>query len=92
MGIGLPEILIVLLIVVVVFGARKLPELGRGLGSGMREFKDGIQGKDEDAALAPPAQQAAPAQQQAAEPQPVAPPVPVAPAEPAPPAPPRTEE
>jgi TatA/E family protein of Tat protein translocase len=53
MGIGLPEIGIVLLIVVVFFGAKKLPELGKGLGSGMREFKDGIQGKDEPAAIKP---------------------------------------
>jgi sec-independent protein translocase protein TatA len=57
MGIGLPEIAIVLLIVVVFFGAKKLPELGKGLGSGMREFKDGIQGKDDEpAAITPPAQ------------------------------------
>lgn len=56
MGIGLPEIAIVLLIVVVFFGAKKLPELGKGLGSGMREFKDGIAGKDETPAITPPAQ------------------------------------
>jgi sec-independent protein translocase protein TatA len=46
-----PEnLLIVLLIVLVLFGARRLPGLGRGLGQGMREFKDGITGasKPED--------------------------------------------
>ncbi|HWF33865.1 MAG TPA: twin-arginine translocase TatA/TatE family subunit [Solirubrobacteraceae bacterium] len=46
-----PEnLLIVLLIVVVLFGAKRLPGLGRGLGQGMREFKDGITGasKPED--------------------------------------------
>jgi sec-independent protein translocase protein TatA len=40
-----PEnLLIVLLIVLVLFGAKRLPGLGRGLGQGMREFKDGITG------------------------------------------------
>lgn len=53
LGLGLPEILILLLIVVLVFGARKLPEIGRGLGSGMREFKDGVTGKDDEPASAP---------------------------------------
>lgn len=46
-----PEnLLIVLLIVLVLFGAKRLPGLGRGLGQGMREFKDGITGasKPED--------------------------------------------
>ncbi|MEA2198276.1 MAG: sec-independent protein translocase protein TatA [Solirubrobacteraceae bacterium] len=49
-----PEnLLIVLLIVLVLFGAKRLPGLGRGLGQGMREFKDGITGgskpgEDED--------------------------------------------
>ncbi|MBO9532809.1 MAG: twin-arginine translocase TatA/TatE family subunit [Solirubrobacteraceae bacterium] len=46
MGIGLPEIAIVLVIFLVIFGAKKLPELGKGLGSGMREFKEGISGDD----------------------------------------------
>lgn len=46
MGIGLPEIAIVFVILLVIFGAKKLPELGKGLGSGMREFKEGISGDD----------------------------------------------
>ena len=50
-----PEnLLIVLLIVVVLFGAKRLPGLGRGLGQGMREFKEGITGgskPDEDDGL-----------------------------------------
>jgi sec-independent protein translocase protein TatA len=39
---------IVLLIVLIVFGPKRLPGLGRQLGSGMREFKDSITGKDKD--------------------------------------------
>jgi len=46
-GIGWPQLLIVLLIVLVIFGAKRLPEVGRSLGSGMREFKDSITGKDD---------------------------------------------
>jgi sec-independent protein translocase protein TatA len=43
-GIGTSELLIILLIVVVLFGASRLPELGRGLGQGMRSFKDALKG------------------------------------------------
>ena len=49
--IGLPEILILLVIVLLIFGPKKLPELGRSLGRGMREFKDSITGKDDDKQL-----------------------------------------
>ena len=42
------EIGIVLLIVLLIFGPKRLPDLGRSLGSGMREFKDSITGKDKD--------------------------------------------
>jgi sec-independent protein translocase protein TatA len=50
-GIGFPELLIVLVIALIVLGPKKLPEVGRSLGRGMREFKDsvsGIAGKDDD--------------------------------------------
>jgi len=40
------QLLIVLAIILLVFGARKLPEIGRNLGAGAREFKDGITGND----------------------------------------------
>jgi sec-independent protein translocase protein TatA len=49
--IGLPEILVLLVIVLLIFGPKKLPELGRSLGRGMREFKDSITGKDDDKRL-----------------------------------------
>jgi sec-independent protein translocase protein TatA len=47
-GIGVPEILILLLVALLVFGPKRLPEMGRSLGRGMREFKDSISGKDDD--------------------------------------------
>ena len=48
LGIGLPEIAIVLVIVLVIFGPKRLPDLGRSLGSGMREFKDSVTGGNKD--------------------------------------------
>jgi len=47
-SIGPLELGIILLIVLVIFGPKRLPGLGRQLGSGMREFKDSITGKDKD--------------------------------------------
>lgn len=46
MGIGTTEILVILLIVAVLFGARKLPELGKGIGEGIRNFRKSL--KDEN--------------------------------------------
>jgi sec-independent protein translocase protein TatA len=43
-NIGLPELMIVLVIALIVLGPKKLPEFGRSLGNGMREFKDSISG------------------------------------------------
>jgi sec-independent protein translocase protein TatA len=45
-NIGPLELVIILLVVLLLFGAKRLPELGRSLGSGMREFKDSVTGKD----------------------------------------------
>jgi sec-independent protein translocase protein TatA len=47
-GIGIWEILILLLVVLLVFGPKRLPEMGRSLGKGMREFKDSISGIEKD--------------------------------------------
>ena len=44
-SIGPTELIIVLVIVLLIFGPKRLPSLGRQLGSGMREFKDSISGK-----------------------------------------------
>jgi sec-independent protein translocase protein TatA len=42
------EIVIILVIVLIIFGPKRLPDLGRSLGRGMREFKDSVTGKDKD--------------------------------------------
>lgn len=47
-NIGPLELIIVLVIVLVIFGPKRLPGLGRSLGTGMREFKDSVTGKDKD--------------------------------------------
>jgi sec-independent protein translocase protein TatA len=59
-GVSVWEILILLLVVLLVFGPKRLPEMGRSLGKGMREFKDSISGKDEEPVELPPPQEEAP--------------------------------
>jgi len=45
--VGLPELIIILVIVLVIFGAGRIPQIGSSLGRGIRAFKQGISGKDE---------------------------------------------
>ncbi len=40
--IGLPELVIILIIVIVIFGGSRLPQLGKGIGSAIKNFKDGL--------------------------------------------------
>jgi len=47
-NIGTGEIILLLLLALLLFGAKRLPEIGRSLGSGMREFKDSVTGKSTD--------------------------------------------
>jgi sec-independent protein translocase protein TatA len=47
-NIGLPEILVVLVIALIIFGPKRLPELGRSVGKGIREFRSSISGNDDD--------------------------------------------
>ncbi|RZM28915.1 MAG: twin-arginine translocase TatA/TatE family subunit [Pedobacter sp.] len=47
-ALGGPEIAIILVIVLLLFGGKKIPELMRGLGKGVKEFKDGKDGTDTD--------------------------------------------
>ncbi len=49
MNIGLPELLIVLVVVLLILGPKRLPRLGRSLGGGIREFKDSVTGGNKDA-------------------------------------------
>lgn len=48
-NIGAPEMIVLLVIALLVFGPKKLPDLGRSLGGGMREFKQAITGGEKDA-------------------------------------------
>ena len=50
MRIGMTEIIIIALIVLLLFGGKKIPELMQGLGKGVRSFKDGMNGKDDNPA------------------------------------------
>jgi TatA/E family protein of Tat protein translocase len=67
-GIGIWELVILMVVLLLVFGAKRLPEMGRSIGSGMREFKDAVTGKDEPekTELTPPAP---PAEHPSAEPE-----------------------
>lgn len=78
-NLGPMEIIIVLAIALIVFGPKRLPELGRGLGRGMRDFKAGLTGTDEDDRIAEEAEKRTAAARIAP-----APPVPVT-TQPAPP-------
>jgi sec-independent protein translocase protein TatA len=40
MGLGLPEVIVIVLIIIMIFGANRLPEIGRGIGKGIRNFKE----------------------------------------------------
>jgi sec-independent protein translocase protein TatA len=50
-NIGPLELIIVLVVVLLIFGPKRLPDLGRSLGGGMREFKDSVTGKGQDEEL-----------------------------------------
>ena len=57
-GIGIPELSIILVIVLIVFGAGKLPGIGAGIGKGIRNFKTAISGTDASDPKHPPQQDA----------------------------------
>ena len=50
-NVGPVELIILVVVLLLVFGSRKLPDIGRSLGSGMREFKHGVTGRDEKPAV-----------------------------------------
>ena len=47
-GIGFPELLVILLICLILFGANRLPELGKGIGRGIKNFKDASKDNDKE--------------------------------------------
>jgi sec-independent protein translocase protein TatA len=56
--IGIAGLIVILVVALLVFGPKRLPEIGRSLGKGMREFKDSISGRDDKAELPPSADDA----------------------------------
>ena len=46
--ISIPEIILLLIVILLIFGPKRVPEIGRSLGKGMREFKNSISGRDEE--------------------------------------------
>jgi sec-independent protein translocase protein TatA len=46
-GLGMPELLVIMVIVLIIFGANKLPQIGEGLGKGIRNFKKGVKDREE---------------------------------------------
>jgi sec-independent protein translocase protein TatA len=47
-GIGLPEIIVILVVALIIFGPKKLPELGKNLGKGLKSFKQGLDSATEE--------------------------------------------
>ncbi len=47
-GLGIWELVIILVIILIIFGVGKLPQIGEGLGKGIRNFKKGVRGEDEE--------------------------------------------
>lgn len=59
--IGITGLIVILVVALLIFGPKRLPEIGRSLGKGMKEFKDSITGRDDQpAAQLPPSAETAP--------------------------------
>ena len=51
-GLGMPELIVILVIIVIIFGAGKLPEIGAGIGKGIKNFKKATSDEDKQEKLA----------------------------------------
>jgi sec-independent protein translocase protein TatA len=47
-SLGFPELLVILVIVILIFGTSRIPDLGRGLGEGIKNFKKAVKGEEEE--------------------------------------------
>lgn len=47
-SLGFPELIVILVIVILIFGTSRIPELGRGLGEGIKNFKKAVKGEEEE--------------------------------------------
>ncbi|AMR30593.1 preprotein translocase subunit TatA [Mucilaginibacter sp. PAMC 26640] len=56
-GLGAPEIILIIIAILILFGGKKIPELMKGLGKGMKEFKDAQNGENNTTATTPPAEE-----------------------------------
>ena len=54
--VGFPELIVLGLVLLLIFGPKRLPEMGRSLGHGMREFKDSVTNSDRPATISPAAE------------------------------------
>jgi len=54
MGLKMPELIVIGLIILFIFGAKKIPEMGKGLGEGIKNFKKSIRGGDDETKPQPP--------------------------------------
>jgi len=70
--IGITGLIVILIVALLVFGPKRLPEIGRSLGKGMREFKDSVTGVEEAVSTTTPTTTAPPAELPAAPSEPVA--------------------
>jgi sec-independent protein translocase protein TatA len=57
-GLGFPELIVILVLALLIFGPRKLPELGSFLGKALRDFRDSLEGSSDEPGAGPPAHRA----------------------------------